>query len=53
MQRQEDKVPLHGELDDDQWREIGEVVMDALGCTAHLLAGWLLRRKGLSHLQSR
>lgn len=24
------KVPLHGELDEDQWWEIGEVIMDAL-----------------------
>lgn len=23
------KVPLHGELDDDQWWDIGEIIMDA------------------------
>ncbi|PAE90890.1 YolD-like family protein [Shouchella clausii] len=33
MQKDEDKVPLHGELDDDQWHAIGEVVMDALNHT--------------------
>nr|WP_254120988.1 YolD-like family protein [Shouchella clausii] len=33
LQQEEDKVELHGELDDDQWREIGEVVMDALNHT--------------------
>lgn len=30
MQQGEDKVDLHGELDQDQWQEIGLVVMDAL-----------------------
>lgn len=30
LQRQEEKVPLHGELDDDQWCNIGEIIMDAL-----------------------
>ncbi len=33
MQKEENKVELHGELDDDQWREIGEVIMDALNHT--------------------
>lgn len=33
LQQEEEKVELHGELDVDQWREIGEVVMDALNHT--------------------
>lgn len=33
LQQEEDKVELHGELDEDQWRAIGEVVMDALNHT--------------------
>jgi hypothetical protein len=33
MQRQEDRVPLHGELDEYQWRDIGEIIMDALNHT--------------------
>lgn len=33
LQQEENKVELHGELDDDQWQEIGEVVMDALNHT--------------------
>lgn len=33
MQQGENKVELHGELDDDQWRAIGKVVMDALNHT--------------------
>lgn len=30
LQQEEDKVELHGELDADQWHQIGEIVMDAL-----------------------
>lgn len=30
LERDEWKVPLHGELDEDQWWEIGLVIMDAL-----------------------
>lgn len=30
LQQEEHKVELHGELDADQWQQIGEVVMDAL-----------------------
>lgn len=33
LQRHEDKVPLHGELDEYQWQEIGEIIMDALNHT--------------------
>ncbi|ALA55225.1 hypothetical protein DB29_0P0013 (plasmid) [Shouchella clausii] len=33
QERDDWKVELHGELDVDQWREIGEVVMDALNHT--------------------
>lgn len=33
MQRQEEKVPLHAELDEYQLREIGEIIMDALNHT--------------------
>ncbi|BAD65342.1 hypothetical protein ABC2808 [Shouchella clausii KSM-K16] len=33
LQQEENKVELHGELDDDQWHGIGEIVMDALNHT--------------------
>ena len=29
LEADERKVPLHGELDDDQWWDIGEIIMDA------------------------
>ncbi|WP_078392064.1 YolD-like family protein [Shouchella patagoniensis] len=30
QEKEEWKVPLHGELDEDQWWDIGEIIMDAL-----------------------
>ncbi|MCR1287678.1 YolD-like family protein [Shouchella clausii] len=33
LQRREEDVPLHGELDDDEWRELGATIMDALNHT--------------------